>query len=318
MGAPQGLPVARRRPRKPHCVPMASALSLPLAAAAMSSVLGGSSMVAVRLVIDDSDPTSIALIRCLGAGPVLGFIVFGLRGVRLPAGDTLRIAALGALMFGGFGWLMSAGLAYVPAARGALILATMPLLALALSAALGRERATWAKAAGALLALAGVAVALGDRELAGPEAWKGDLMLAGAASVGAVHAVLSGTFLRRHAALPVTAVQAAAGIVVLGAALAVAGDVSGLVSFAGWQWLAVFFLAFVGGMLSFVLWFWGLERLDPSRAVLTISFNPIAAAIGGALLLGEPLTLRLLAGLAGVIAGIVLAGRRPAGAGGTP
>jgi drug/metabolite transporter (DMT)-like permease len=310
MGAPQGLVVAPRGARRRHYMPMSAAFSLPLAAAAMSSVLGGSSMVAMRLVIDDSDPTSIALIRCLGTAPVLGFVVFGLRGKRLPAGDALRIAALGAMMFGGFGWLMSAGLVHVPAARGALILATMPLLTLALSTALGREPASWTKAAGAGLALAGVAVALGDRELAGPDAWKGDLMLAGAAVVGAVHAVLSGTFLRRHAALPVTAIQAAAGIAVLGSVLAWSGDISGLVSFSGWQWLAVFFLAFVGGLLSFVLWFWGLERLDPSRAVLTVSLNRIAAALGGALLLAEPLTLRLLAGLIGVIAGIALASRR--------
>jgi drug/metabolite transporter (DMT)-like permease len=297
---------------------MASALSLPLAAAAMSSVLGGLSMVAVRLVVDDSDPTSIALIRCLGTAPVLGFVVFVLRGTRLPPGDTLRIAALGVLMFGGFGWLMSAGLAYVPAARAALILATMPLLTLALATLLGREAASRAKAAGAVLALVGVAVALGDREFAGPEAWKGDLMLGGAASVGAVHAVLSGAHLRRYGALPVTAVQAAAGIVALAAALAFTGDFSGLVAFSGTQWMAVFFLAFVGGMLSFVMWFWGLERLDPSRAVLTVSFNPIAAALGGALLLAEPLTARLLAGLVCVIAGIALACRRPAGAGGAP
>ena len=40
---------------------------------------------------------------------------------------------------------------------------------------------------------------------------------------------------------------------------------------------------------------------------VTISFNPLAAAVLGALVLGEEITLRLMAGLAGVVAGIVIA-----------
>ncbi len=66
---------------------------------------------------------------------------------------------------------------------------------------------------------------------------------------------------------------------------------------------------FVGGMASFYLWFWALERVPASAVTLTISLNPVAAAIGGAIVLAEPVTLNLLLGLFGIAAGLTIATR---------
>jgi drug/metabolite transporter (DMT)-like permease len=189
------------------------------------------------------------------------------------------------------------------------VLATMPILTLVIAAAFGRERLTWPKALGAAFALAGVGIALGDKAVAGLEAWRGDLCMALAALLGASHAVLSSMTLRRHAAVPVLSVQVMAGTVVLGIALAIRGDAGGVVSFSGYEWLGVFWLLFVAGLPSYLLWFWALERAPASAVALTVSLNPIAAAILGAFFLVEPVTGRLMAGLACVIVGILLANR---------
>ena len=183
------------------------------------------------------------------------------------------------------------------------------MLTLVFAALFGRERLTWPKALGAAFALAGVVVALGDKAVAGPEAWRGDLYMALAAFLGASHAVLSSVALRRHAAVPVLAVQVIAGTVVLGLVLALRGDAGGLISFSGHEWFGVFWLLFVAGLPSYLLWFWALERAPASAVALTVSLNPISAAILGALFLVEPVTARLMAGLACVIVGIVLANR---------
>jgi drug/metabolite transporter (DMT)-like permease len=294
---------------------MSSSRLIPVFAAALSSMLGGSSAVAIRYVIDASDPISIAFLRCGGAGVAMAVVMYAATSERVQRRDLAPVAALGVLMFAGFGYLFSAGLAYVPAARGALVVAAMPIVVLVLVTAMGRERMTLAKAAGAALGFVGVFIALGDRANAGPEAWRGDLLLLGAALVGSVHAVWSGTYLQRNAALPVTVVQLLAGSAALVVVLVVRGDpLAGLVHFAPNQWFAVFWIMFVAGMASFYMWFWALERVPASAVALTISFNPVAAAVGGALLLDEPVTLNLLLGFVAIAAGLAVATRARASA----
>lgn len=276
-------------------------------------MLGGSSMVAIRFVIADSDGASIAFLRCVGSGLVLGAVTLLLGRWNVARRDYLPIALLGIWMFGGFGYLFSAGLEFIPAARGALIVSAMPILVLVLVAASGLEKLTWPKALGAALGFAGVFVALGERAVAGPESWRGDLYLIAAAIVGAIHAVLSGPYLRRNAALPVIAVQLLAGSAAIAATLALREyPLAGLTGFTPAGWAAVFWIMFVGGMASFYLWFWALERVPASSVTLTISLNPIAAAAGGAVVLGEPVTLALLAGLVAIVAGLAIATRVPA------
>jgi drug/metabolite transporter (DMT)-like permease len=71
----------------------------------------------------------------------------------------------------------------------------------------------------------------------------------------------------------------------------------------------VLFLGTLGGAVGFGLWTWALQRSTPSRVAVFLALNPITAIALGALLLGEPVTIRLLLGLAAVLAGIQLASR---------
>ena len=58
-----------------------------------------------------------------------------------------------------------------------------------------------------------------------------------------------------------------------------------------------------------------LERTTPTRVANTITVNPISASIVAAILIGEPIGLNLVVGIAAVLAGIWIATgerRRPA------
>ena len=71
-------------------------------------------------------------------------------------------------------------------------------IALALAVLLKRERYTWAKAAGGVVALLGVAFALGDRvAVPGADTLRGDLLMFGAAVTGSIYNVTSGLYLRK-------------------------------------------------------------------------------------------------------------------------
>lgn len=285
---------------------------LPVLAACLATVLGGSAVVATRFAVSGIDPASLAFLRHAGSGLIMLAIAAAVMRrppwVAITPGDWGPILALAAVQYAAFGWLFAAGLSYVPAARGALVIATYPVQTLLLAALLGRERLTAPKVAGALCALAGVAIALGDRAAAeGPDIWKGDVLMFAAAFLGSVYNVLSGPYLRRNSALAVTGIQLAFGALVLLAVILARGGGVGVGGLALSGWVALAWLVTLGGAFCFYLWIWALEKIAPSRVSITVTLNPIAAAALGAVVLAEPITWQLAAGLVGVVSGIALA-----------
>ncbi len=73
------------------------------------------------------------------------------------------------------------------------------------------------------------------------------------------------------------------------------------------QWGAAVYLGAFGAALTFYLWAFALERTTPTRVAISVTVNPITASIVGALLLHEPLSWNLAAGIVTVFAGIVIA-----------
>jgi len=284
-------------------------------AALASSTLGGTSVVATRFVIGATDPATLSVFR-FGIGcALLVPVVLALRAPWPARRDLPAVALLGLLFFAAFPFLFNASLAHTTAARGALALSTQPLLTLAAGAALGIEALTRRKAAGVLLAMAGVALALmAGLADAPPQAWRGDLLMVGAAGCGALYNVWSRAYVRRSAALSFTALSMAAGGCGL-AALALATRPVALPALDAAGWAVVLYLGVVGAALTFFLWSFALGRTTPTRVAISVTVNPVVATLFGTLLLGEPVGWPLLLGLATVAAGIAVAAtdpRRPA------
>ena len=75
----------------------------------------------------------------------------------------------------------------------------------------------------------------------------------------------------------------------------------------GEQWAAVAYLAIFGAALTFFLWVFALARTTPTKVTNTITLNPLTASIVATFLVGEPIGLALLVGVAAVFAGILVA-----------
>jgi drug/metabolite transporter (DMT)-like permease len=69
-------------------------------------------------------------------------------------------------------------------------------------------------------------------------------------------------------------------------------------------WAALGFVGAFGAAGGFLLWVWALERMTPTRVVVFLALNPIAATVLAAWLLAESVTVWFLLGLAFVLAGI--------------
>ncbi len=281
---------------------------LAVLAAALSATIGGSAVVATRLAVPESNALAVTFLRFFGASVAMLAFTLPRQKIRIDPRDLPAIVVLGMLQFALFAWFFSAALQYVPAARGALVLSTQPLLTLALAVLLKRERYSWAKTGGGVVALLGVAFALGDRVAgAGADTLRGDLLMLGAAVTGSIYNVTSGYYLRKYPALVLCSVMVPVGALALLAAIVIGGDYSGFTGFSWRGWCAIGYLMTIGGAVTFFLWIWALEHTTPSRVAITVTMNPVAAVILGALVLSEPVTWRLLVGLAAIVSGITAA-----------
>ncbi|RYH67600.1 MAG: DMT family transporter [Alcaligenaceae bacterium] len=286
--------------------------SIGVLAAMLSSAIGGASIGVTRYIAGVIDPFAIGAFR-FGIGFVLLLPIAFFRRCTWPSrGDLYGVTALGLLFFGVFPVLFNASLVFTTAARGALALSTLSVLTMAVAAALGGERLTKRKATGVGVAMSGVALALLTGLSTAPAgAWRGDLLMLCAALCMAFYSVWSRSFIRRSDPLTFTAMAMGMGTIALVAVSAVRGSFAPVPSLAAGQWIALAFLGAFGGALTFFLWSLALERTTPTRVSISITVNPVAAALVGALLLGEPLRWNLCVGIFTVFCGIWIATSTP-------
>jgi drug/metabolite transporter (DMT)-like permease len=279
---------------------------LGLLAACLSSLLGGSAVAATRWSVAGIDPLTLAALRYgIAALCLAPFVPRALRGLR-SVQEAAAAIGLALLFFALFPWLFTLALAHTTAARGSLALTSLPLLTYALSVALGREAASHRRLLGIGVAMAGVALGLSSRLAGGGLA--GDVLMVAAAAVGAACNVLSQPLIRRLGALPFTALGLAIGAAAL---VAVDPGIGAAAALSAPQGFVVLYLGVVGCALTFALWSLGLRHAPPALVALTVTLNPVASALLAALLLGEPVTPRMLAGFGLVVAGLAIASGAP-------
>ena len=282
------------------------------AGAFAAAVLFGSSVVAVRVAVQEVPPLSLAVLR-FGQGGLLLVLLLLLAGARdllcVRWRDLPLLILLGAVLFTVFPVTFNAGLRLVEASRGALILATIPIWSALLARMARSERLAPRQVVGIFLSLAGVGLALAERGLG----WQGGLgTLAGdglmllTALCGAAYGVLAQRALARYSALTVTTYAMVLGTVLLVPAALVEGLVGVLPQLDRQTVALLVFLGVFGGALGFFLWTFALTRLTPTQVTVYINLNPLVAMVLAAVLLAERLTIIFAAGFSVVLLGVLL------------
>src|SRR5262249_39825472 len=259
-------------------------------AAILWSARGGMAAAATRYVVGAVDPATLAAFR-FGGGFVLLLPLALLARSRWPQGrDWVGTALLGLMFFALFFIIYNVALAYTSVARGTLALSTLPLLTMVVAALLGAGRLTARKALGVLIAMAGGALAVLTGLSGAPAgAWRGDLIMIGATLIMALYNVWSRPFMARASPLGFVTACMGFGGVSLTAFAAVTGGFAVTRAFGPPQWFAVAYLALGGGAAAFYLWNFALKRTTPTRVANTMTVNPLAASIGAAIVLTQPM-----------------------------
>lgn len=281
--------------------------------ASLSTAIGGMTVVLTRLIIDQSDPLSLAFLRYGLGGLVLAGVLYGSRKARkIQSGDWLAIIALGIVMFAVFPYFMAKSLEDTTAARGALLFATMPLVTTLLGAIFKVEKITVTKSLAVFIAIAGTVIALGEKiDDIAPDALRGDVFMFLGIVSASIFNVFSRKFLLRYGNVALMLYTLFFGVTTLFILAVFFGQpFDGSLSFDLEGWFVIFMLAVPGSAVMLLTWGRALQLISPTQAAITTGFNPITAILLGTWLLSEPVSLRLLAGFALILAAILLASKR--------
>jgi len=220
---------------------------------------------------------------------------------------------LGLLLFGGF-FTQTAGLVHTTPTRSAFITGLCVVLVPVLGLALGQRPAgrAWL---GVTLGLVGLLIlswgchlSLFGCETADqtrPHLMRGDLLSLACAVVFAGHILAVTHFSRRHAALPLGAIQIAV-VAALSMALASATE-RPLVTPPEFVWYAAGFLGLVATAMNFTLQIALQRHTSATHAALIYSLEPVFAALFSRLWAGETLSGAVLVGGSVMLAGVIVA-----------
>ena len=260
-------------------------------------------------------PFGINLVRWVLACIVLVPLTLALEG-RFPRPARHQWPALvvmavtGVVLFNGLVYL---SLVHTTSTNAALINGTSPILTMVIAAAVGLDRLTGRRLAGAMVSLVGVGwiVSKGSLEaLMGFSFNRGDLIMLVAALTWAIYTVLLNRTrgeLSPLATLTLVVVLALPPLGVVGGYELVAQPIGPITP------VVVFGLLYVGVLASvaaFVAWSFGVEGIGAARGSIFLNLIPVFTAVIAVLTLGERIGLVQLVGGLLVIGGVTLASSR--------
>jgi len=208
--------------------------------------------------------------------------------------------------------LFTVGINYTSVGHSSLIIGTGPITILLASRLMRLELLTVNKLLGMVLSFAGVMVLALEKGMSlQAGTLKGDLIVLSGSLAFACYTVLSKRIAPKYDTFTMNLYLYLAGaVIVLPLAVWRAWILDwGAVGWQGWGGLA--YMALVGSVLAYLIYYWALRHMAPSRLAAFTYFQPILATISGMLLLGEELTHNLLTGGVLVLVGVYLAERRP-------
>ena len=276
--------------------------------------LWGLNQVAAKLAMPEVPGLVQAAVRSLGgAALVWGWARW--RGIPLFQRDgSLGGGLLAGGLFAAEFACIFIGLQYTSASRMAVFIYLSPfVVALGMPFIAASERLRPLQISGLVAAFAGVAWAFAEGFSApalGPKQWLGDALgVAAGVLWGATTLAIRGSRLGSCSAEKTLIYQ----LGITGVALAAASLATGLpwpTQLSTLAWASLGFQMVIVSFASYLLWFWLMRRYPATQLASFTLLTPVFGLVMGALLLGEPVTLRLVVALATVAAGILLVSRR--------
>ena len=276
----------------------------------------GFQQVLVKATLGEVPPVFQASIR-FSIALVLIFLWCRWRGIALLQRDgSLAAGLLAGVLFAAEFSCLYLGLRYTGASRATVFLYTSPFwVAMVLPLFVRSERLRRVQWLGLSVAFAGVAFALREGLSAGGNGdrqWLGDLLSLGAGMFwGMTTVVIRSSALSTVSPEKLLFYQVGVSALIL-PVLSLAIGEPWVWTFSHFALASIATQTVVGAFISYLTWMWLLGHYPATKMSAFVFLTPVFTLIIGAVWLGEPVTVNLVAALALVAWGLWLVGRKPA------
>jgi len=279
---------------------------------ALAMLTVGSTVIASKLIASGLPPFSATALRFAIAFPVLLLLMWA-TGARLPRfsrHDRLILIIQAGAGSVGYTTLLISGLSLTSAADAGVIIGTLPVVSAAISILLLRERPQRALHLAVALATAGVLSIAFTPDAAGGSLTGNALIFLAVVCEG-LFILLNKRLKTEIAPLAQSTLMAGIGFIVAAIPAIFEAPFAHGISTSALG--AVVYYALVPTVGGFLLWYAGAERVSGTEAALFTALAPVSAVMLAFVILGEPVGLHQLAGIACVLAavlGLAFAGSR--------
>ncbi|MGO7039875.1 DMT family transporter [Rhizobium acaciae] len=280
---------------------------------ALAMLTVGSTVVASKLIASGLPPFSATALRFAIAFPVLLLLMWA-TGARLPRfsrHDRLILVIQAGAGSVGYTTLLISGLSLTSAADAGVIIGTLPVVSAAISILLLRERPQRALLLAVALATSGVLSIAFTPDAAGGSLTGNALIFLAVVCEG-LFILLNKRLKTEVAPLALSTLMAGIGFIVAAIPAIFEAPLAHGISTSAVA--AVVYYALVPTVGGFLLWYAGAERVSGTEAALFTALAPVSAVMLAFVILGEPVGLSQIAGIACVLAaalGLAFAGSRP-------
>ena len=278
--------------------------------ASLSAMLGGSTFVFTRYVVDSIDPFTLSFLRYGLTGLILFLLSISVyMNKKFAKADLIPMCFLGLAMITLFPNFMALGLEHTTAARAGLLYATMPLCTIIIAYFFNIEKITLNKSLAVLLAILGVSFCMSERvDNNFQDTLKGDfLMMIGVLSASCF-TVFSGKYLKKYGNIPVMIFVILIGTILnLIISMIFGNSIISLLEINKFEAAALLMLIIPGGVVMMYCWGKALQLISPTQAAISLGFNPLSAILLGSIILNEEITFKLGVGYISILMAIILA-----------
>ena len=278
--------------------------------ASLSAMLGGSTFVFTRYVVDSIDPFTLSFLRYGLTGLILFLLSISVYiNKKFAKADLIPMCFLGLAMITLFPNFMALGLEHTTAARAGLLYATMPLCTIIIAYFFNIEKITLNKSLAVLLAILGVSFCMSERvDNNFQDTLKGDfLMMIGVLSASCF-TVFSGKYLKKYGNIPVMIFVILIGTILnLIISMIFGNSIISLLEINKFEAAALLMLIIPGGVVMMYCWGKALQLISPTQAAISLGFNPLSAILLGSIILNEEITFKLSVGFISILTAIILA-----------
>ncbi len=282
---------------------------------AIQVLIASGTHIVAKAVSDEIAPIPLTFLRTAISAIVLAAIFFVKeKRIRLNRSEYRTLAWLSFLGVPLNQFMFMYGIRYTTAGNAALLYAITPALVLVLSHYLLKERLTRRKVSGVILAFCGVLLVIFEHGVNFSSSYTfGNIIIFLAVIAWSFYTVQSKPLIVRHGAFHMSALSLIGGAIMFaplgayetfdGGTVSLAFSLSSLTT---GEWGGILYLGLGTSVISYLLWFYALGKIETSKAAVFANAQPVVTSILSFVILGQTISGSFVLGGILTIAGVLL------------